>query len=127
MVTFADLLVRYLTEEVPKLPRSKDLLICKIEGWLEYSGSRGVELLARYRDKLRDKGQPVRSGLFKMREVSTCVLWAHKRLTEDSSHDIEDHIAERLQSVMPATIRGRLHPLVQRGADQDVARLQRSN
>lgn len=103
-VTFADLLVRYLAEEVPKLPRSKGLLLCKIEGWLEDSGPRGVELLERYRDQLQSQGQRVRAGTFKMREVSTCVLWVHKRLTEVKSTDIEDYIAERLLSVMPSTV-----------------------
>jgi integrase len=39
-----------------------------------------------------------------MREVSTCIIWIHKRLSEVETTDIEDYIEERLQCVAPATV-----------------------
>lgn len=103
-VTFAELLVRYLEEEAPKLAKSQDLLFYKIEGWLEDSGADGLSLLESHRTKLRSQGKAVREAKFKMREVSTCIIWIHKRLSEVETIDIEDYIEERLQCVAPATV-----------------------
>jgi len=54
-VTFADILVRYLLEETSR-KKSGEVLAYVLEGWLEDSGPRGVELLAQYREELRARG-----------------------------------------------------------------------
>lgn len=102
--SFASLLVRYLEEEVPKLKSSRYLTTIKVEGWLEDSGPEGVKLLEAYREGLAAKNVARRPAKHKMREVSTCLAWIHKRLSEVTTSDIEDYSAERLLSVMPATV-----------------------
>lgn len=89
--SFGELLVRYLEEEVPKLKSSRYLTAIKIEGWLEDSGPDGVELLGAYRAKQLAIEAPVRPAKFKMREVSTCLAWIHKRFSEVKTTDVEDY------------------------------------
>lgn len=102
--SFASVLVRYLEEEVPKLKSSRYLPSIKVEGWLEDSGPEGVKMLAAYREGLEAKNVARRPAKHKMREVSTYLAWIHKRLSEVTTSDIEDYSAERLLSVMPATV-----------------------
>lgn len=101
--TFAELLVRYLRDEAPRV-KSKYLLTCKIEGWLEDSGEKGQKLLQDYRDELRAQGKPVRAAKFRMRQQSNQVAWLHKPLNEVTTDDIEQYIRERLDEVKPATV-----------------------
>nr|WP_315226280.1 hypothetical protein [uncultured Albidiferax sp.] len=102
--SFASVLVRHLEEEVPKLKSSRYLPSIKVEGWLEDSGPEGVKMLAAYREGLEAKNVARRPAKHKMREVSTYLAWIHKRLSEVTTSDIEDYSAERLLSVMPATV-----------------------
>lgn len=100
-VTFADLIARYLLEEAWKTKSCQVLSYC-LEGWLEDSGPKGVELLARYREELHKRGRQVRPAKFKMREPSAELTWIHKRLAEVTTVDIEDFINERLELVVGA-------------------------
>ena len=102
-VSFADIIVRYLLDEVEDKPSGK---ICAylLEGWLEDSGPRGIEMLARYRDELRARGRPVRAAKFRMRKPSDEVDWIHKPFAEVTTVDIETYITERLEVAMPATV-----------------------
>lgn len=102
-VTFADVLVRYLLEEAGK-KKSGEVLAYVLEGWLEDSGPRGVELLTQYRDKLRTQGRKVREPQFRMRQPGTELGWIHKRLAEVTTVDIEGFIDERLEVVAKGTV-----------------------
>lgn len=102
-VTFADVLVRYLLEEAGK-KKSGAVLAYVLEGWLEDSGPRGVELLTQYRDKLRAQGRKVREPQFRMRQPGTELGWIHKRLAEVTTVDIEGFIDERLEVVAKGTV-----------------------
>lgn len=101
--SLAELLVRYLETEVPR-KKSADLERYKIEGWLEDSGAQGVRLLQAHRERLRAKGERIRSAAFKMRKPSTELAWIHKRLAEVTTTDVEDFINERLELVEPGTV-----------------------
>ncbi|TXH88494.1 MAG: site-specific integrase [Rhodoferax sp.] len=102
-VTLAELLVRYLHEELGHL-KSKDIIAYKIEGWLQDSGPLGVELLKAYREDLASQNKKVRAAAFQMRDSSTALLWLHKKLAEVTTVDIEDYIKERLEAVAPSTV-----------------------
>lgn len=102
-VTLAELMVRYLREELSRL-KSGDILAYKIEGWLEDSGAKGVELLAAYRQELKNNNKKVREAKFQMREPSNALAWIHKKVADVTTSDIEDFIKERLEVVMPATV-----------------------
>ena len=102
-VTFADILVRYLLEETSR-KKSGEVLAYVLEGWLEDSGPRGIELLAQYREELRARGRKVRQPKFKMRQPSTELAWIHKRLAEVTTVDIEGFIDERLEVVAKGTV-----------------------
>ena len=102
-VSFADIVVRYLLEET-KDTESGKIGAYLLEGWLEDSGPRGVELLARYREELRARGRPVRPAKFKMRHPSDEVDWVHKPFAEVTTVDIENYITERLEVVEPGTV-----------------------
>ncbi len=102
-VTFADIVVRYLLEETSR-KKSGEVLAYVLEGWLEDSGPRGIELLAQYREELRAQGRKVRQPKFKMRQPSTELAWIHKRLAEVTTVDIEGFIDERLEVVAKGTV-----------------------
>lgn len=102
-VSFADLIVRYLLDEVGR-HKSAKVLAYTLEGWLEDSGQRGHELLAGYRAKLHEQGRPVREPKFKMRQASEDLAWIHKPLSDVTTLDIEHFIKERLEVVQPATV-----------------------
>ncbi len=102
-VTVADIVVRYLLEETSR-KKSGAILAYTLEGWLEDSGPRGIELLNQYRDELRARGRPVREPKFKMRKPSTELAWMHKRLAEVTTVDIEAFLNDRLEVVAKATV-----------------------
>lgn len=102
-VTLAELMVRYLREELTRL-KSGDILAYKIEGWLEDSGAKGIELLAAHRQELKNENKKVRAAKFQMRDSSNALAWLHKKLAEVTTTDIEDFIKERLEVVAPATV-----------------------
>lgn len=81
-----------------------EVLAYVLEGWLEDSGPRGVELLAQYRDELRAQGRKVREPQFRMRQPGTELGWIHKRLAEVTTVDIEGFIDERLEVVAKGTV-----------------------
>jgi hypothetical protein len=62
--------VRHLLEETGR-KKSGEVLAYALKGWLDDSGSRGIELLAQYREELRARGRPVRAPKFKMRQPGT--------------------------------------------------------
>jgi len=102
-VSFADIVVRYLLEETGR-KKSGQVLAYALEGWLEDSGPRGIELLAQYREELRARGRPVRVPKFKMRQPSTELAWMHKRLAEVTTVDIETFLDDRLEVVAKGTV-----------------------
>lgn len=101
-VTFADLIVRFLLDEAWKT-KSGQVLAYSLEGWLEDSGPRGVEMLQRYRAEQSARGRQARTPKFKMRHSSNELAWIHKRLAEITTVDIEDFINDRLEVVLPST------------------------
>lgn len=98
-VTFADLLVRYLLDEAWKT-KSGQVLAYTLEGWLEDSGPRGVEMLQRYREEQRARGRHARTPKFKMRQSSNELAWIHKRLAEITTVDIEDSLMKTLRTYL---------------------------
>lgn len=102
-VSFADIVVRYLLDETAR-KKSGQVTAYTLEGWLEDSGPRGVELLTQYREELRARGRPVRVPKFKMRQPSTELAWMHKRLAEVTTVDIETFLDERLEVVKRGTV-----------------------
>lgn len=101
--TFAELLIRYLENEVQRV-KSRDMLAYKIEGWLVDSGDKGIALLDAHRTRERAAGNKVRPARFTTRALSTELDWIHKRLSDVVTVDIESFIRERLETVAPSTV-----------------------
>jgi len=108
-VTFADLMIRYLDDELGikaggQSLKGREVYTYIVEAMLRASGARGRQMLAARHARLDAQGLWHPGGRARSERPGNELDWIHRPFAQITVSDIEDWIEERLECVEPATV-----------------------
>ncbi len=108
-VTVADLVIRYLDEELCDKPngqalKGRETYTYVLEAMLRDSGERGERLIVERHARLDEMGAWHPKSRHVVRAPSSELDWFHKPLAFVTSKDLEDYRDDRLEVVAPGTV-----------------------